>query len=156
MMTTRRIFIATVVVAASAIALGVQTRATEPEAQALDNTEWTLTEIEGAAPLSGRGELDLQFSETGSFGISFGCNRFRGQVEVEGTQLSFPDQIAGTMMACPEDLAAQEERGLALLAEVASYRIDPGVLNLLDAEGSTLLLYRDAREEPEAMVETGG
>ncbi|MDF9303212.1 META domain-containing protein [Tritonibacter mobilis] len=154
MMTTRRAFIATVLVAASAIVMSAQTRATEPATPPLTDTQWTLSEIEGKAPLEGR-DLDLTFFEDGRFGTSAGCNRFMGEVEIEGDEITFPDKIAGTMMACPEGLAEQEEKLLSLLPEVTHYQIEPDALILLDSDGQALLRY--SREvEKEGLVETSG
>jgi len=154
MKTTRRAFIAAVLVAASAIVMGAQTRATEPAKPPLANSEWTLSQIEGETPLEGRG-LDLSFDENGRFGTSAGCNRFMGDVEIEGEEITFPDKIAGTMMACPEGLAEQEEKVLSLLAQVTRYQMEPDALILLDSEGSELLRY--SREvEDDSLVETSG
>ncbi|MCG7627448.1 META domain-containing protein [Epibacterium sp. MM17-32] len=154
MQTTRRAFIAAVLVAASAIVMGAQTRATEPAKPPLAETEWTLSQIEGETPLEGRG-LDLSFDENGRFGTSAGCNRFMGDVEIEGEEITFPDKIAGTMMACPEGLAEQEEKVLSLLAQVTRYQMEPDALILLDSEGSELLRY--SREvEDDSLVETSG
>jgi len=154
MLTTRRAFIAAILVAASAIVMGAQTRATEVERSPLTDTDWTLTQIEGETPLEGRG-LDLSFAKDGRFGASAGCNRFMGEAEIDGEAITFPDKIAGTMMACPEGLAEQEETVLALLARVTSYQIEPTALILLDEEGTALLRYsRDAEEE--GLVETSG
>ena len=154
MKTTRRAFIAAVLVAASAIGIGAQTRATEPAKPPLANTEWTLSQIEGEAPLEGRG-LDLSFTEDGRFGTSAGCNRFMGEVEIKGREIRFPDKLAGTMMAFPEGLAEQEEKVLSILAQVTSYRIEPKALILVDSEGSELLRY--SREiKKDSLVETSG
>ncbi|MCG7623071.1 META domain-containing protein [Epibacterium sp. Ofav1-8] len=154
MQTTRRAFIAAVLVAASAIVMSAQTRATEPAKPPLAETEWTLSQIEGETPLEGRG-LDLSFDENGRFGTSAGCNRFMGDVEIEGEEITFPDKIAGTMMACPEGLAEQEEKVLSLLAQVTRYQMEPDALILLDSDGSELLRY--SREvEDDSLVETSG
>jgi len=154
MQTTRRAFIAAILISASAIVIGVQTRATEIGHSPLTETDWTLTQIEGVEPLEGRG-LDLSFAEGGQFATSAGCNRFMGEAEIDGEAITFPDKIAGTMMACPEGLAEQEETVLELLARVTSYQIEPTALILLDEEGTELLRYsRDAEEE--GLVETNG
>ena len=78
-----------------------------------------------------------------------------GEVEIKGREISFPDKLAGTMMACPEGLAEQEEKVLSLLAQVTSYRIEPKALILVDSEGSELLRY--SREiKKDSLVETSG
>ncbi len=156
MMTIRRGFIAVILVAASAITLAAQTRATEPAKPALAGTEWTLTEIVGEPPLEGHSGLDLQFGEEGAFGTSAGCNRFRGTAEIKGEAISFPDRLAGTMMACPEGLAEQEEKVLALLAQVTAYRVEATELVFLDADGAELLRYAREAEAPETLIDTKG
>ncbi|NIZ14785.1 META domain-containing protein [Phaeobacter sp. HF9A] len=156
MLTTRRSFIAAIMVAASAIVIGVQTRATEPLTVPLSGTEWTLADINGAPPLEGRETSDLRFSEDGDFTTSAGCNRFHGTARIEGDHIRFPDKLAGTMMACPEGLAAQEETVLSLLAKVRSFELEPQALILLDAQGTSLLRYHHQDEGGEALVDTKG
>ncbi len=155
-MTTRITFIGTILMAASAIVLGLKTWATEPVRPVLNDSEWTLDQIEGEAPLAGRGNLDLTFTQDGAFATGAGCNSFKGTAEINGSEILFPDQLAGTMMACPDGLAEQEEQVLALLAQVVSFQIDATDLVLLGEDGTELLRYRSAREPDDTLVETSG
>ncbi|TNJ48177.1 META domain-containing protein [Phaeobacter sp. B1627] len=155
-MTTRITFIATILIAASAIVFSAETWATETVRPVLTDTEWTLDQIEGEAPLAGRGNLELTFAQDGVFATGAGCNSFKGTAEINGSEILFPDQLAGTMMACPDGLAEQEEQVLALLAQVVSFEIDATVLVLLDEDGTELLRYRRDAEPDETLVETGG
>ncbi|WP_420003333.1 META domain-containing protein [Arenibacterium sp. LLYu02] len=156
MMTIRRGFIAAILVAASAITLAAQTRTTEAVPTPLTGSAWVLDTIEGTAPVTGREPADLTFGEGGQFGASAGCNRFKGTAEIKGEEITFPDQLAGTMMACPEDLAAQEEHVLDLLAQVSRFTVAPTELNLLNAEGEELLRYTREAPEAEVLIDTKG
>lgn len=49
------------------------------------------------------------------------CNRFRVQVQPSGLGLAFPENIAGTIVACPDEIEAQEQRFLDALAQVSDY-----------------------------------
>ncbi|KUP90946.1 META domain-containing protein [Tritonibacter horizontis] len=155
-MAPRNLFIAMVLTVASVIMLGAQARATEPAQSVLDNTIWTLALIEGEPPVEGRGDLDLQFADDGAFAVGFGCNRFRGRAEIGDAQIAFPDQIAGTMMACAEAVAAQEERVLALLAAVATFRVEPASLTLMDEAGTEMLRYVRTVQTDATKVDTSG
>lgn len=156
MMTIRRGFIAAILVAASAITLAAQTRTSDAVPTPLTGSAWVLDAIAGAAPLAGREPADLTFGEGGQFGASAGCNRFMGTAEIKGEEITFPDQLAGTMMACPEDLAAQEEHVLELLAQVSRFTVAPTELNLLNAEGEELLRYTREAPEAEVLIDTKG
>ncbi len=156
MMTIRRSFIAAILVAASAITLAAQTRTAEGLPTPLADTEWVLSAIKGETPFEGREGATLSFATGGQFGTSAGCNRFKGKAEIKGETITFPDQLAGTMMACPEDLATQEEHVLALLAAVRSYKHEKTVLILLDAEGQEVLRYTREAPETETLIETKG
>ena len=58
-----------------------------------------------------------------------GCNRFRGQLQPSGRGLAFPDDMAGTMMACPDPVEAPERRSLATLRQVSDHlRCGDGLL----------------------------
>jgi putative lipoprotein len=68
-----------------------------------------------------------------------GCNRFVGSVTVTGGQIAFPDNFAGTLMACPPDVEELERGFLAALRGVVGYvRYGTGLV-LTDGEGRALL-----------------
>ena len=102
---------------------------------------WQLFEIDGGAPVAGSAP-SLQFAD-GRLSGSSGCNRFMGGYALgpEGGSIR-TEQMASTMMACPEPLMRQEERFLAVLGHVARYRIEAGVLTLETASGGSIRARR--------------
>lgn len=83
--------------------------------------------------------LILQLNQQRVSGFS-GCNRLMGAYQVDGDRLSF-SQMAGTMMACPQQSMDTEQRFHAMLHKVARWRVDGEKLDLLDASGATLAQF---------------
>jgi putative lipoprotein len=78
-----------------------------------------------------------------------GCNDFSGGYEVDGDRLEIGGEgrrIASTLKACTPAVMDQEARFLDALGRVRFWRIDLGLLFLLDAEGEPIL--RLWRREP--------
>lgn len=81
---------------------------------------------------------EIAFSADGRISAGLGCNRFVGGYSHHGGMLSL-GQIAATLMACPDALAAEEQRLLAVLVRIDGYRLDAeGGLSLM-AEGEVVL-----------------
>ncbi|MDU8912863.1 META domain-containing protein [Aestuariicoccus sp. MJ-SS9] len=75
-----------------------------------------------------------------------GCNRFRGQVQPSGLGLAFPENMAGTMMARPDEIEAQERRFLDALAQVSDYvRYGAGIV-MEDFDGRAVLHFFETPE----------
>lgn len=104
----------------------------------MDNTQWTLVELNGALVDKGR-DPGLSFSEGGQFSASGGCNRFIGQADLQGTEVSFPDNMAGTMMACVPGVDEQEQEFLAALANVTQLERQGPLLKMLADDGTVLM-----------------
>ncbi len=83
--------------------------------------------------------VTITFAE-GEVSGSGGCNNFFGPYEVNGSELSI-GLLGSTMMACVDDVMAQETGYLANLGAVAGYQIDGEQLHLLGADGQLLLVY---------------
>ncbi|MGV6805624.1 MAG: YbaY family lipoprotein [Ruegeria sp.] len=107
----------------------------------LENTQWIATEFNGVA-LDGEKRPQITFGEGGSFGGSSGCNRFSGQAQISGKSISFPDNMAATLMACPPPLDEIERQFLKALPEVTSFVMRGDTLALLDAQGEPVLQFR--------------
>ena len=75
-------------------------------------------------------------AEDGGFSASAGCNTLRGRFSTSGTELSFPQPIASTMMACPDPVAGWETRLQTALAGVEGFEIGGRTLRLLGADGT--------------------
>ncbi|MBE0414666.1 META domain-containing protein [Yoonia sp.] len=107
----------------------------------LTGTVWRIRTIQGVSlpwlPPANEPFLTLD-TEAARFYASVGCNALLGAVlAVERGVLSV-GLAASTMMAFPDELAAQAAALAAALEETAGYRIGGRSLRLQDAEGATL------------------
>jgi heat shock protein HslJ len=89
----------------------------------------------------------LSFSDSQVSG-NVGCNTFSGAYSLDGDRLTIDPKMAMTMMACEEPLMVLEQAVTAHLAAVSSYRRTGARMELLDAEGATLLLLEEVGETP--------
>jgi heat shock protein HslJ len=102
---------------------------------------WTVTEIAGAAPVEGT-EVEIAFSPDGGLSGTGGCNRINSSYEITGEGLSI-GPVASTMMACPEEVMAQEMAVIAALAGVFSFDIgEDGALILRGTNGAVIQATR--------------
>ena len=101
--------------------------------QRLDGTRWLTEYIDGNGVID-NAQTTLEFTEPGRAAGRAGCNRYSAPIEVDGNALRFGDAIA-TKMACVEALMDQENRFLAALRGVRSYRVQDQKLQLLDETG---------------------
>jgi heat shock protein HslJ/uncharacterized membrane protein len=115
----------------------------EPTRQAdsspLVGRTWRLEDIER------RGVIDnlnspITIAADGKVSGDAGCNRMTGQATVSGTAIRF-GPLATTRRACPPAIMDQERRFLDALGRVARWRIERGLLFLIDAEGRDLLRF---------------
>lgn len=102
--------------------------------------EWAVTEIAGE-PWSNDDPATLTIDDEMKFSIFGGCNRFSGTLSLSGDEIAFPENFAGTLMACPTDVEALERRFLAALRDVSRFvRYGAGLI-LTDADGRALLHF---------------
>lgn len=85
-------------------------------AQELSAQAWLVVSVAGEA-VAAQPPATFRFEADGRVSGSTGCNRFMASYTLEGQSLRF-SQAAGTRMACPAGLMAQEERFLAALGAV--------------------------------------
>lgn len=98
---------------------------------------WTVTEIAGTEMVEGTA-VEIGFNDEGRIFGTGGCNRLMGGYEITGEGLSF-GAVATTMMACPEEIMAQEQAFLALLEEVRAFDMgEGGELILIGSEGPVI------------------
>jgi heat shock protein HslJ len=101
----------------------------------LPGTAWLAEEIDGGGVAAGV-ESTLEFSANRVTG-SAGCNRLTGPVTIDGAHLTF-GALATTRRMCPPPAMEQEQRLLAVLANVRRFEGREGKLLLL-GDGSEVL-----------------
>ena len=65
------------------------------------------------------------FGPDGLLAVDTGCNRLVGGAATEGNALKIGGPMAATKMACPEDLARQEDALLRLFSGAVEFTFDP-------------------------------
>jgi heat shock protein HslJ len=122
-------------------------------AQPLDlaNTSWRLTSFgDGGTARAPVGTVPLTMNITRDAGLQLagtsGCNQYNAPLTFDGT--SFEIGVAmSTMMACVEPgIMEQEAAYLAALTATRSAHGAIGELHLLDASGTTLLVFAPAAQ----------
>jgi heat shock protein HslJ len=110
---------------------------------ALEGPTWTLVAgPELGVPL---GDVSVTATfEAGTVSGSSGCNTYTAPYEVDGSGLSFAEEISATMMACGDAETAVETAFLGLLPRLASYSIDGDTLTLSDDDGTAALEFTAA------------
>ena len=120
------------------VSIGAGTCETRSTAS-LENTYWKLmrlsTDPVNLAESGGEPHFILQPGEMRVAG-SGGCNRLVGGYTLDGESLTFT-QMAGTRMACPTGMDA-EQAFHAALQNVARWKIDGETLVLFDAGGASV------------------
>jgi heat shock protein HslJ len=121
-------------------------RATAVSADQLDGRTFVSTEVTGQTLVEGT-VVTLVF-EDGNVGATAGCNTMTGGFTVEDGVLQV-DQLAQTLMACPDDLQAQDEWVAALLTSGPVLSLDGDTLTVT-GDDVTLTLADEAggAEEP--------
>lgn len=101
----------------------------------LNSTAGTVSALAGAT-------LSMQQGKISGMGT---CNHYGGSYHLQGKQLSI-DLSQQSMMACAEpERMTQEQRYFELLGQVASYQLAGGKLQLLNAQGTVLLVFTAAK-----------
>jgi heat shock protein HslJ len=95
-------------------------------------------------------QITIQFQE-GQVAGSAGCNRYFASYQLDGDRLTV-GPTGTTMMACQAEVSEQERLYLAALENAASVRIVEDRLELVDAQGSTVLAFD--RDVPAPLVGT--
>ena len=110
---------------------------------ALEDTQWVLVALNGDPPLTNTSP-SAEFSADQISG-SAGCNHYFGEYTVRDANITIGD-LARTEMYCvdPEGLMVQEDNFLAALESAASYRLVSERFELLDANGSVVLVLESA------------
>jgi len=111
----------------------------------LHHAVWTITAL-GGIDLEPTDNLREPFmlcdTNAQTVVASVGCNTMRGGFSTSGSDLSFSQGMASTMMACPDPLSTWELRLGEVLANVTGFEIGGRSMRLLDADGARLAELR--------------
>ena len=93
-------------------------------------------------------EITASFDEGGALSGSAGCNTYNSTYTTDGGTIEIAEP-SSTRMACPEPegVMDQEAAYLAALPTVVGFRVERGVLELLNAEGSAVVSYTSGGTE---------
>jgi heat shock protein HslJ len=105
----------------------------------LNETQWQLTLLNGL-PAMPDVTVTLNLGE-GEIGGNDGCNTFGGSYTINGSTLTFGEDIFSTMMYCGDEINAQSIAFYQVLTETASYTMENQTLALLDGNGVTLAVF---------------
>lgn len=120
----------------------VRIRRRDPDELAATNlagTRWRLDEL-GGVPAIREPTATLEFGSEGAVSGRGTCNRFTGQMTIEGMTIVM-GPIATTRMACAPALMNQEDRYLATLGAATRLVLRPGHLELLAPSGAKSLRF---------------
>ena len=124
------------------------------EANELQGVRWVLLSYlnaagETATALPDR-EVTAEFGPDGQMGGRGGCNQYFATYQVDGNKLTI-GQAGSTMMACePAEIMEQEAQFLTALTSVATWSIADGQLQLVNADGQTVVTF--AASEPGSLT----
>lgn len=105
----------------------------------LTGDAWRITSIGGSAPLEPE-RVSINFLAPARVAGSTGCNRFVGGFTLTGEGLQF-GALGSTLMACPDELMAQERQVLDAIEQVTRFDIsETGALQLIGGPRDTLLI----------------
>jgi heat shock protein HslJ len=118
----------------------------------LDGSEWKLSQLERGKPIDKKIEVTLTFAGDRISGKS-ACNRYSAGIQ-EGANAGDVKigQSMGTMMACPEELMAVEQKYMDTLSKVTGFSFSAGKLMLNGTQGDgapvSMLFARAVTDNP--------
>jgi heat shock protein HslJ len=112
----------------------------------LTGTIWNLSSFFGKELVPGSG-ITVEFTSDGKIGGSSGCNRYVGTYKADGNSLLISSPLASTMMACSQEIMAQETAYLQALGEVRSFTVARDQLTLEAAGGKGLMVFNAQTQE---------
>jgi heat shock protein HslJ len=110
-----------------------------PPSNPLVNTSWAVTRFEGFGVPIGQPPT-IAFMADGRADVFGGCNNYSSTYTVNGNQIAIIVGPGG-MMACEEEVMAQEQNYISLLGRASMYELPDGQLVLRDGGGAELLRF---------------
>lgn len=120
---------------------------------ALLGAEWKLVSygpIAATIPAVPETTVTLLFNQDGTMGGAGGCNGYGGNYSVTGDSIRFTEVIS-TMMACEEDVMAQESALLIGFEAATSYQISGDMLAIVYGGSNALIFSSGEVPAPEAV-----
>jgi heat shock protein HslJ len=112
-------------------------------AESLQHHHWVLEQIDGQPIMAEKGrEPDLEIGEQLRANGNAGCNRFMGQVEIQGQQLRI-SKMASTMMLCPAPQQDWETAMTRTLSDWSEVELTAQQLRIKGSQHELLLRLRD-------------
>lgn len=114
-------------------------------APTLSGTSWTVTAINGTAPIPGN-QPTMEFSDTTVTG-SASCNRYNAAYTQDVGKVTITPGIM-TQMACAEDVMTQEQAFTDALSRISGVRTSGEGAELVDADGTVVLALAKIVDQP--------
>jgi len=106
---------------------------------------WMLKTLNGEELLADTA-ITAEFNQDGDLAGSSGCNNYRTTYTVQGDQIEFGEEIISTMMACPEEIMAQERAYLEILLNAQRFEFLGNELVLYDSNDSELARFETVEQ----------
>lgn len=115
--------------------------ADDAEADSIDPSgrEWVLVELDGEEVLPDV-VVDMTITDDQVSGAG-GCNRYMGTVDIEDSSITVASEVASTMMACPDEIMAQETAYLAALTSATGFTATEDELQLTNADDTVVARF---------------
>lgn len=113
----------------------------------LVDTTWTVTTIASVNAVSSTiagTELTAEFGKDATVTGSDGCNSYHAEYSASGSSLTI-GQLAGTLMACEQDIDRQAQDFRQAMESAGAYEISGTSLTILDDVGNALLVFDGSR-----------
>lgn len=120
----------------------------------LSGTAWTLTQINGSAPVSGT-EITLSFTDTDLSGKA--CNTYSGSYTASGGKFTVSN-VVSTLVACtqPKGVMDQETAYQDALRQAIAYKVSGDTLTIgTDTDPNTLMFAASTSASTTATPGTG-
>ena len=112
-------------------------------ASELEGVVWQLLSMMDASGETVDTMADIPVTATfndGQLSGNGGCNSYFGSYTVDGSSLTVTP-AGTTMMACPEDVMAQEQAFMAALSSSSSYQVTGDTLQIMNSDGAVILTF---------------